>query len=215
LCDRHLKKQQSPEIIHIAKIDITSFNPKTSMTLTTIKPITLEEFLQLPETKPASEFFHQQIIPKPMPQGEHSLLQGEILQNINRVIEPLKIGYAFPELRCVFGDMAIVPDVAVFRWERIPRQPSGRISNRFETYPDWAIEILSPEQQYKKVLAKLLHCAKYGTELGWLIDPEDESILVVHSDRRIQELKNSDYLPILTGLKLELTVQQVFSWLTI
>ncbi len=32
----------------------------------------LEEFLQLPETKPASEFIDGKIIQKPIPQGEHS-----------------------------------------------------------------------------------------------------------------------------------------------
>jgi Uma2 family endonuclease len=69
------------------------------MPITAIKPITLEEFLEIPDTKPASEFFNGQISQKYMPQGEHSLLQSEILQNINSVIEPLKIGYAFPELR--------------------------------------------------------------------------------------------------------------------
>lgn len=184
------------------------------MTTTAIKPITLEEFLEIPDTKPASEFLNSQITQKPMPQGEHSLLQGSLLQNINKITQPDQIAFAFPELRCVFGGSAIVPDVCIFRWDRIPRQPSGRIANRFETYPDWVIEILSPDQQYKKVLAKLLHCAEYGTELGWLIDPEDESILVVHSDRRIQEFKNNDRLPILTGIDLELSVQQVFSWLS-
>ncbi|MDK2412279.1 Uma2 family endonuclease [Aphanizomenon sp. PH219] len=107
----------------------------------------------------------------------------------------------------------MVPDIAVFRWERIPRLSSGRIANRFEIYPDWAIEILSPDQKYKQVLAKLLHCAEYGTELGWLLDPEDESILVVDSDRRVREFKNSDRLPVLTGISLELNVQEVFSWL--
>nr|WP_313887541.1 Uma2 family endonuclease [Nodosilinea sp. LEGE 07088] len=39
------------------------------------KPITLEEFLDLPETKPASEYIDGQIIPKPMPQGKHSTIQ--------------------------------------------------------------------------------------------------------------------------------------------
>jgi Uma2 family endonuclease len=39
-----------------------------------VKSLTLEEFLQLPETEPASEFIHGQISQKPMPQGEHSLL---------------------------------------------------------------------------------------------------------------------------------------------
>jgi Uma2 family endonuclease len=183
------------------------------MTVAAIRPITMEEFLQLPETEPASEFINGQIIQKPMPQGEHSQLQIDLCETINQIAKPQKIAKAFPELRCVFGGLAIVPDIAVFRWERIPRSPSGRIANRFEIYPDWAIEILSPDQRYKQVLAKLLHCAEYGTELGWLLDTEDESILVVDSDRRVKELKNSDRLPILTGISLELNVREVFSWL--
>jgi Uma2 family endonuclease len=84
-----------------------------------------------------------------------------------------------------------------------------------EIHPDWVIEILSPEQKYKQVLSKLLHCAEYGTELGWLVDSDDESILVVDSDRRVKELKNSDYLPVLTGIELNITVQEVFSWLSL
>lgn len=183
------------------------------MTITAIKPITIEEFLQLPETEPASEFINAEIIQKPMPQGEHSQLQIELCETINQIAKPQKIAKAFPELRCVFGGLAIVPDIAVFRWERIPRLSSGRIANRFEIYPDWAIEILSPDQRYKQVLAKLLHCAEYGTELGWLLDAEDESILVVDRDCRVRELKNKDHLPVLTGIPLELNVQEVFSWL--
>ena len=185
------------------------------MTITAIRPITIDEFLELPETKPASEFIDRQIIQKSMPQGEHSQLQIDLCETINQITKLPKIAKAFPELRCVFGGMAIVPDIAVFRWERIPRLPSGRIANRFETYPDWAIEILSPDQRYKQVLAKLLHCAEYGTELGWLLDAEDESILVVDRDRRVKEFTNSDRLPVLLGVDLELTVQQVFSWLSL
>ncbi len=184
------------------------------MTLASTKPLTLEDFLQQPDTKPASEFINGQITQKPMPQGEHSLLQGTLCQNINQIAQPNKIALAFPELRCVFGGSAIVPDISVFRWERIPRQPSGRIANRFETYPDWAIEILSPDQNYKKVLSKLLHCAKHGTELGWLLDSEDENILVVFGDRPGQILSGTDRLPVLPEINLELTVQQVFSWLS-
>jgi Uma2 family endonuclease len=185
------------------------------MTNATIKPITLGEFLELPETNPASEFINGQISQKPMPQGEHSLLQGTLCQNINQVTQPKQIALAFPELRCVFGGAAIVPDLSVFRWGRIPRQPSGRIANRFEIHPDWAIEILAPEQKYKKVLANLLHCAEHGTELGWLLDPEDESVLAVFSDRRVQEYKNNDNLPMLKDIPLELTVQLIFSWLSL
>ena len=185
------------------------------MTIAAIQPTNIEEFLQLPETEPASEFIHGQIIQKPMPQGEHSQLQIDLCETINQITKPQKIAKAFPELRCIFGGLAIVPDIAVFRWERIPRLPSVRIANRFEIHPDWVIEILSPEQKYKQVLSKLLHCAEYGTELGWLVDSDDESILVVDSDRRVKELKNSDYLPVLTGIELNITVQEVFSWLSL
>jgi len=185
------------------------------LTSTAVESTTLEEFLLLPETKPASEFINGEIIQKPMPQGEHSQLQIELCETINQRTKPQKIAKAFPELRCVFGGIAIVPDIAIFRWERIPRLPSGRIANRFETYPDWAVEILLPDQQYKKVLAKLLHCAEHGTEIGWLLDSEDESILVVDRDRRVRELKNSDRLPTIKGIDLELTVAEVFSWLSL
>ena len=36
------------------------------------KSLTLEEFLRLPEIKPASEYIEGQIIQKPIPQGKHS-----------------------------------------------------------------------------------------------------------------------------------------------
>ncbi len=104
---------------------------------TAVKPITLEEFLQLRETEPPFEYIDGQIYQKPMPQGEHSRLQGKLVTTINEVAEPQKIALALPELRCTFGGATIVPDVTIFRWERIPRTELGRIANRFESHPDW------------------------------------------------------------------------------
>jgi Uma2 family endonuclease len=182
------------------------------MVSTTTKPASLESFLSLPETKPASEFINKKITQKPMPQGEHSRLQVKLVTNINQVTEIQQIAYAFSELRCTFGGASIVPDISVFRWSRIPRHVSGRVVNRFEICPDWAIEILSPDQRQNKVLANLLHCIENGTELGWLLNPEDESVLVV-SDRSIQIFKGADQLPVLNGINLELTAEQIFGWL--
>lgn len=175
--------------------------------------LTLEEFLELPETTPVSEFIHGQISYKPMPQGEHSLLQGELCEAINRVGRLPKIAIAFPELRCAFGGASIVPDIAVFRWSRIPITPSGRIDNRFFIHPDWVIEILSPDQSQTKILDNLLHCSVHGTELGWLLDPAEESVLVVLPDQRVRLLRGDSILPVLGEIELVLTVEQVFSWL--
>ncbi|NEP14075.1 MAG: Uma2 family endonuclease [Symploca sp. SIO2C1] len=182
------------------------------MTIAT-QPLTLEQFLKLPETKPASEFIKTKIVQKPMPQGKHSRLQFKFCAVVNEVAEPQKIAMAFPELRCSFGGDSVIPDISVFRWERIPVSPSGIIANRFEIHPDWSIEILSPDQSQTKVLERLLHCSEHGTELGWLIEPKDESILVVFPEQRVKLLRGTAQLPILSGIALELTVEQVFSWL--
>lgn len=175
--------------------------------------LTLNEFLELPETKPASEFINGKIFQKPMPQGEHSRLQGKLSTAINAVTETSQTAYAFPELRCSFGGASIVPDIAVVRWQRIPRQPSGRILNRFPIHPDWSIEILSPEQSQSRVLSNLLHCAQHGTELGWLIDPADETVLIVRPDQRVQFFEGEALLPVIEGVDLSLTVAQIFGWL--
>ncbi|MEL6160507.1 MAG: Uma2 family endonuclease [Cyanobacteria bacterium J06627_32] len=178
-------------------------------------PLTLAAFLQLPETQPASEYINHQTIQKPMPQGEHSLIQVALCKAIDQAAETQRIAKAFSELRCVFGNAAIVPDVSIFRWERIPRTPSGRIANRFETYPDWAIEILSPDQAQTRPLEKLLHCVEHGTALGWLIDPEAENILTLSAESQIKLFRGSQNLPALTGIDLTLSADDVFGWLHI
>ncbi|MBE9226087.1 Uma2 family endonuclease [Phormidium sp. LEGE 05292] len=181
-----------------------------------IQPQTsLEDFFKLPETNPVSEFIKGEIIQKPIRQAEHSLLQLEICEAINRVAKTQKIAIAFPELRCTFGGESIVPDVSVFRRERIPLQSSGRIAQRFEIYPDWAIEILSPEQKQIFVLKKLLHYSQNGTDLGWLIDSETESILAIFPGQQVEIFQGATQLPVISGIPLELTAKQIFNWLTL
>lgn len=183
------------------------------MTNPIAQSLTLEEFLTRPETKPACEYINGKIIQKPLPQGEHSLLQGKLCETINQATNFDQIAYAFPELRCTFGGRSIVPDLVVFRWDRIPLTPSRKIANRIESFPDWAIEILSPHQNQTKVLDNLLHCSQQGTELGWLIDPEEETVLVVFSNQRIQLFKEKTIIPILQGINLNLNSENLFNWL--
>ena len=101
----------------------------------------LEEFLKLPETKPASEYINGEIIQKPMPKGKHSRLQLRLCNSINENTESQKIAYALPKLRCTFGNRSIIPDIAVFKWSRIPFDADGEIPNDFLLSPDWTTEI--------------------------------------------------------------------------
>jgi Uma2 family endonuclease len=79
--------------------------------------LTVEEFLKLPKTQPASEYIEGEIIQKPLPKIKHSLLQLRTCNEINQVTQTPKIDYAFPELRCTFGGQSIVPDIAVLLWK--------------------------------------------------------------------------------------------------
>ena len=79
--------------------------------------------------------------------------------------------------------------------------------------PDWTIKILSPGQSSNKVTGNILHCLKYGCQLGWLIDPDDRSILVFQPQQQPELCSGEDSLKVLDGLQLELKVVNVFDWL--
>lgn len=183
------------------------------ITTTLHQPITLAEFLKLPETKPASEFINGRIYQKPMPQGKHSRLQLKLCEAVNQVAEQQRIALAFPELRCTFGGRSIVPDVTVFSWGKIPFDADEEVENVFETHPDWTIEILSLDQKATKVISNILHCLRHGTKLGWFVDPDERSVLAFLPDRQPIELTGDDRLPVPEFLELDLTVAQVFGWL--
>jgi Uma2 family endonuclease len=193
------------------------------MVQTPIRSIDLETFLKLPETKPASEFIDGQVVQKPMPQGKHSTIQRDLVNAIDAKLKPGKIARAYPELRCTFGGRSIVPDVAVFTWEQIPRDDNGKVANVFALSPDWTIEILSPEQSQTKVVRNIMRCLSHGTQMGWLIDPEEELVFVyfanvsgeLEKQPGISVFENKeDLLPMAEFAKsFQLTVGELFGWL--
>lgn len=157
---------------------------QTPIAPTTPGSITLEAFLKMPETQPASEYIDGQILQKPMPKGKHSRIQKRLTFKVESVLLEGSIAEAFPELRCVFGGRAIVPHIAVFQSHRIPRDEDGEIGNLFAIAPDWIIEILSPDQGHGKITSKILHCLDHGCVMGWLIVPETHEVIVYpYNDR--------------------------------
>jgi len=183
------------------------------MVKTFSKSLTLEEFLKLPETKPASEYINGEVVQKPMPKARHSRLQAKFTTKINHITEEKQIAYAFPELRCTFGGRSIVPDVAILRWNKIEFNQEGEPIDNVVVAPDWTIEILSPEQSSNKVTGNILHCLSHGCQLGWLVDPDDKSILVFRPNQQPELFTGSDKLTVLDGIDIQLTAEEVFGWL--
>jgi Uma2 family endonuclease len=182
------------------------------MVQTPAKTITLAEFLQQPETEPACEYIDGQVIQKPIPQGQLSRIQQKLINTVNAVTEEDSIALALPELRCTFGGRSIIPDVSVFRWQRLATYDDGTITNAFNAAPDWTIEILSPDQSSTRVVSNILHCLNHGGLGGWLIDPSENLVQVYLPNQLPASLEAADNELTLTGLAptLMLTVGQIF-----
>lgn len=175
--------------------------------------LSLEVFLTEPETKPRREYIEGKVQQKPMPKTRHSRLQSKLSTLINAVAEPPKIAYAFPELRCTFGNRSLVPDIAVLRWSNIPFNRQGEPLDDIVTAPDWHIEILSPGQSANKVSSNILHSLRFGAELAWLIDPDDRSVLVFQPKQEPLFCAGNDRILTLKNIDLPICGEDIFSWL--
>lgn len=187
------------------------------MVQTPVKPVTLEAFLKLPETEPTCEFIDGKITQKPMPKGKHSRLQTKLSNVLNEVLESERTGLAFSELRCTFGGASIVPDVVVLSRDRIPKDEDGDIADVIEVAPNATIEILSPQQSSIRVIKNIEHCLGHSTEIGWLIDPKEKTVLIFYPNHSFQIFDRPDaLLPMPQVLDtFELSVDTLFSWLQI
>src|SRR5262245_1397536 len=96
-----------------------------------LRGITLEEFLRRPERKPALELEDGVVQQRMTPKGRHSLLQGEFVYFFRHATGRRRRLIALPELRVTFGGFSRVPDVAVYRAERVPRDAAGRVVDDF------------------------------------------------------------------------------------
>ena len=104
-----------------------------------------------------------------------------------------------------------MPDVALYRWDRIPRDPEGRVADDFFESPDIAVEIVSPRQSVTTLVRKCLWYVAHGAHIAVLVDPADESVLLFRRDRPTEPLRGAEAIDlgdVLPGLTL--TAQELF-----
>jgi len=82
-----------------------------------------------------------------------------------------------PELHIV--DQILVPDLAGWRRERLPRLPDAAF---MELRPDWVCEVLSPATIAFDRTRKTHHYAAAGVEHQWFVDPIAETLEVYRLD---------------------------------
>jgi Uma2 family endonuclease len=177
--------------------------------------MTLEAFLKLSEKKPALEFEDGVVTQKVSPQGRHSRLQVKVTERVNAFAEPRRLAVAFTELRTTYAGYSRVPDISVYRWDRIPVDATGRVLDEFHLPPDIVIEIISPGQRTNALRRRCIWYVEHGVPIALLLDPPDESIALFRPHQAPISLKGGDPVDLTEVLPgFAVTVQEIFADLT-
>ena len=132
-----------------------------------------EQLLELPENQ-VGEIFAGQLHAHPRPAGPHALASSSLGADL---LGPYQRGRGGPggwwiidepELHLVRDTLVLVPDIAGWRRERMPRLPRDQ---RFEVPPDWVCEVLSPGTAKSDRVVKMPIYADRGVAYIWLVDP--------------------------------------------
>jgi Uma2 family endonuclease len=174
--------------------------------------LTLDEFLALPETKPAREYADGAVTRKVAPKGRHSTLRAELLERINRVARPRRSARAWPELRTTFAGRSYMPDLVVYRAARIPRTAAGELPDDVGTAPDIAIEIISPRQRVPALERRCLWYVANGVAVALLVDPGDRSVSIFRPGGRTAALRGDDEVDLVDVVpELRFPVRDLFA----
>jgi len=177
--------------------------------------LTLEQFLQLPEEEPALEYIDGVVSQKASPKLRHSVLQGELAARINAVARRPRVALALPEVRATFAGASVVPDVSVYRWERIPRDAEGEVLDDVFIPPDIAVEIASPRQSKSSLARRCRWYVSNGVDIALLIDPDGRAVLAFRAEDTA-EWNGSGHIDISAVIPgFALTVEQLFESLQV
>lgn len=160
--------------------------------MATISGMTIEQFLKMEETKPASEYAYGEAFQKPMPDGPHAAIQFFLAVVLGPYLTQAGIGRAFTELRCIFGppgrQRSYVPDLVFVSQAALP------IPRHLHAAPDLAVEILSPDQHRPQFLDKIQFYLLHGVRLVWVIDPATATVAVQTPGEEARILRSGDTL---------------------
>jgi Uma2 family endonuclease len=176
---------------------------------------TLDEFLRFPELKPPLEFEEGRVTQKVSPNLHHGSLALHIGSLLDRFGRPRQLAVACVEVRITFGNRSYVPDVSLYRWERIPRDKNGDLLLRANVLPDAVVEILSPEQTVAALSRRCRWYVDNGIPIALLVDSERRILRLFRPDGFVAVLRGEDRIDLddlLPGL--ELTVREIFAVLS-
>jgi Uma2 family endonuclease len=174
------------------------------------KPLTLEDFLALPEGENAYELVNGVAIPKVSPKRSHSKTQKALLRILDDWCGDrgdVGIEWAVTLTRNN-ADWVPVPDLLYISYDRLSRDWNEDAP--CPVPPDLAIEIISPGQSFGEMTEKATDYLAAGVLQVWVLDPKAQSVTVFVPDSLPKTYRDNAEIanPLLPDLCL--TAQQIF-----
>ncbi len=114
------------------------------------------------------------------PDVRHGFYTYRLLQHLGSYIDAHRLGFIGPEIHVVLNPQrttVLVPDIAFFRSDRMPRPlPRGYIY----LVPDLVVEMLSPSNTPRIMAKKVRLYLDAGVSLVWCVDHERRTVVVRH-----------------------------------
>lgn len=159
--------------------------------------LTAEQFARLPEPADGSkqELVRGEIVTMPPPGFRH----GEVTLQVGFLLKTFLKGRPLGRVVIETGvrtehnpDTVRGPDVSYWSFDRLPG------TRKIVSYPkmpaDLCVEVRSPSNKPRKLLAKVAEYLRAGVRTVWVVDPKDETVTVFRRPGRGSKLQRDDVL---------------------
>src|SRR6266404_1766612 len=148
------------------------------MIATVAKKYTPEDLLAMPDDGKCYELVNGELVEKAVSM-ESDVIGGILYHLMASYCDRNPVGQAFPETyyQCFPDDPSKVrrPDASFISAERVPRiLPRGHC----QIAPDLAAEVISPNDLYEEVEAKVEEYLRARVRLVWVLNPRNRSVRV-------------------------------------
>jgi Uma2 family endonuclease len=136
---------------------------------------------------------------KERPGARHSGICGRLTIRLGMYLKANRLGELYLRTSFQIGANERIPDLAFVSAARIP--PEGEPDTKWPMPPDLAVEVISSNDLYEKVYAKVMEYLAAGVKQVWLVSPAHHTITLYRSATNIAafagdgELTSEDLFP--------------------
>jgi len=161
---------------------------------TATKRITAEEYAAMPDTGRPTELVRGEIVEMNVPIPKHGYVCGNVAGLLWAYVRAHSLGRVFTNDSGVITardpDTVRGPDIWYASYQKIPKGPLP--GTYIDVVPDLAMEVLSPDDRWSRVLAKVAEYLNAGVPVVCVVDPDDKTAQLFSPDNPKERTLSAD-----------------------